>query len=268
MPTKYQAQVKMTPKAKPSSVRTEAVALPATTASNDTLAKRSKPYPLRPVSSLDVRAASVPKHQNAGIGYEISKRVIDIVGGSVLLIVALPMILIAAAAIRIETKGSPFFVQTRLGKRGKPFKIFKLRGMFIDARTRFASYYDYSQHRDLEFCFHHEQDPRVTRAGKFIRKSSIDELPNLWNVVIGDMSLVGPRPEIPEVLALYGPYREDYLSVKPGLTCLSKCTGRDRLTKKETIEIDLNYLRTRSFSTDLTILWKTFRGVVLRRDVF
>src|SRR6202030_1402 len=117
------------------------------------------------------------------------------------LTVAIPIILIAAIVIRIETKGSPFFVQTRLGQGGRPFKIFKLRGMFIDARTRFASYYDYSRHRDLEFCFHHEEDPRVTRAGRLIRRTSIDELPNLWNVVLGDMSLVGPRPEIPEVLA-------------------------------------------------------------------
>ena len=140
--------------------------------------------------------------------------------------------------------------------------------MFLDARTRFASYYDYSHQPDLDFYFHHEDDPRVTRAGRFIRKTSIDELPNLWNVVLGDMSLVGPRPEIPEVLALYGPYRNEYSSVKPGITCLSKCTGRDRLTKKETIEFDLDYIRKRQFSLDLKILWKTFRGVMLRRDVF
>jgi lipopolysaccharide/colanic/teichoic acid biosynthesis glycosyltransferase len=101
-----------------------------------------------------------------------------------------------------------------------------------------------------------------------LRKTSIDELPNLWNVVLGDMSLVGPRPEIPEVLNLYGPYRQQYLSVKPGVTCLSKCTGRDRLTKRETIEFDIEYIRTRSFRRDVSILWRTFRGVLLRRDVF
>jgi lipopolysaccharide/colanic/teichoic acid biosynthesis glycosyltransferase len=140
--------------------------------------------------------------------------------------------------------------------------------MYADARIRFPTYYDYSSKRDLDFCFHHEEDPRVTRAGMFIRKTSIDELPNLWNVVLGDMSLVGPRPEIPEVLVLYGPYRQEYLSVKPGVTCLSKCTGRDRLTKRETIDFDINYIRERSFRLDLTILWRTFRGVVLRRDVF
>jgi lipopolysaccharide/colanic/teichoic acid biosynthesis glycosyltransferase len=200
--------------------------------------------------------------------YEPAKRVFDLLLGSVLLIIAIPLILIAAAAIRLETPGSPFFIQTRLGRNGKPFRICKLRGMYIDARVRFPTYYDYSGKRDLDFCFHHEEDPRVTRAGMFIRKTSIDELPNLWNVVLGDMSLVGPRPEIPEVLALYGSYRSEYLSVKPGVTCLSKCTGRDRLTKRETIDFDIQYIRKRSFGYDLTILWRTFRGVLLRRDVF
>lgn len=276
MPTKYQAQVKMTPKAKPSPLRAEAVVLTAA-ASNDTVPARSKPAPLRPVSVVvppapgrldEARAPISSGEQAAGLGYRIVKRSFDFIVGLVLLVIALPIILIAAAIIRAETKGSPFFVQTRLGKGGKPFRIFKLRGMYIDARVRFASYYDYSRHRDLEFCFHHEEDPRVTRSGKFIRKTSIDELPNLWNVVLGDMSLVGPRPEIPEVLALYGPYREKYLSVKPGVTCLSKCTGRDRLTKRETIEFDLIYISKRGFLYDLQILWRTFRGVILRRDVF
>lgn len=200
--------------------------------------------------------------------YDAAKRVFDFVGGLALLMVAAPIILIAAVAIRLESKGSPFFVQTRLGKNGRPFKIFKLRGMFIDAKARFPDYYDYSNRQDLDFYFHHEFDPRVTRAGNFIRRTSIDELPNFWNVVAGDLSLVGPRPEIPEVLALYGAYREEYLSVKPGVTCLSKCTGRDRLTKRETIEYDLDYVRRRSFKLDLQILWRTFRGVVLRRDVY
>jgi lipopolysaccharide/colanic/teichoic acid biosynthesis glycosyltransferase len=200
--------------------------------------------------------------------YLFAKRIFDLTLGLVLLLIATPIILIAAAAIRLESKGSPFFVQTRLGKDGRPFKIVKLRGMFKDARVRFPSYYDYSKKNDLNFCFHHEDDPRVTRAGNFIRKTSIDELPNLWNVLLGDISLVGPRPEIPEVMALYGPYRDEYLSVKPGVTCLSKCTGRDRLTKRETIEHDLAYIRRRGFGLDMQILWRTFRGVIMRRDVF
>jgi lipopolysaccharide/colanic/teichoic acid biosynthesis glycosyltransferase len=276
MPTKYQAQVTMTTKVKPSQIVTEAVAhtAPLRSGAAAQRARSAQVVPLKPQnyssakSQNDALFVPVSKARITGLVYEAAKRVFDFILGLILLIIATPIILLAAVAIRVETKGSPFFIQTRLGKNGKPFKIIKLRGMFIDARTRFASYYDYSGHRDLEFCFHHEDDPRVTRAGRFIRKTSIDELPNLWNVVIGDMSLVGPRPEIPEVLALYGPYREEYLSVKPGVTCLSKCTGRDRLTKKETIDFDLGYIRTRNFRLDVQILWRTFRGVVLRRDVF
>ncbi len=145
----------------------------------------------------------------------MTKRSFDVVLGLVLLLIATPIILVAALAIRLETKGSPFFIQTRLGKNGRPFRIVKLRGMFIDAPHAFRELLRLLQPPELGVLLHHEDDPRVTRAGNFIRKTSIDELPNLWNVVLGDMSLVGPRPEIPEVLALYGPYREEYLSVKP-----------------------------------------------------
>jgi lipopolysaccharide/colanic/teichoic acid biosynthesis glycosyltransferase len=272
MPTKYQAQVKMTPKVNPSQVRSEAATQPL---QNSAVAKRAGGGLVRPALQSVPHPAQEARNEPQFIAaagtrwvYEAAKRVFDFVGGMALLVIAVPIILIAAAIIRLDTKGSPFFVQTRLGRNGRPFKIVKLRGMFKDARVRFANYYDYSSHKDLEFCFHHEEDPRVTRAGKLIRKTSIDELPNLWNVVRGDMSLVGPRPEIPEVLSLYGPYRDDYLSVKPGVTCLSKVTGRDRLTKKETINFDLDYIRRRGFLLDLQILWKTFCGVVLRRDVF
>ena len=201
-------------------------------------------------------------------GYEFSKRLFDVVVGTLLFIISMPIILILAAAVRWETDGSPFFFQTRLGLRGKPFRIFKLRGMYIDARERHPELYDYSANNGLDFHFHHQFDPRVTNVGNFIRRTSLDELPNFWNVMRGDMSLVGPRPEIPEVLALYGPYRDEYLSVKPGVTCSSKCTGRDSLTKQETIEFDLAYIRSRSTRTDLSLLWRTVKSVLLRRDVY
>jgi lipopolysaccharide/colanic/teichoic acid biosynthesis glycosyltransferase len=276
MPTKYQTQVTMTTKAKPSQVSRDAVTKSATSRT-EAIEQRTKSAQVVPLKAHTYSSAQSQSHilfapistrRTPGLLYYGAKRIFDLILGLIFLIIATPIILLAAVAIRVETKGSPFFIQTRLGKGGKPFKIVKLRGMFIDARKRFATYYDYSNHKDLEFFFHHEEDPRVTGAGKFIRKTSIDELPNLWNVVIGDMSLVGPRPEIPEVLALYGPYRDEYVSVKPGVTCLSKITGRDRLTKKETIAFDLDYVRRRGFLLDLRILWKTLRGVVLRRDVF
>lgn len=200
--------------------------------------------------------------------YLFAKRCLDIALGSVLLCCSLPLIVMAAIAVRLESKGSPFFIQTRVGVNGKPFRIFKLRGMYADARERFPELYDYSGHDGLDFRFHYEQDPRITRVGNFIRRTSIDELPNFLNVVLGSMSLVGPRPEIPEVSALYGKYRDEYLSVKPGVTCLSKISGRDLLTKEQTILMDIGYAWNRSVALDMKILWATFWSVIDRRNVF
>jgi lipopolysaccharide/colanic/teichoic acid biosynthesis glycosyltransferase len=276
MPTKHQILVKVNTNVNSSHAETDAVARsPAADSEASTkVARSARVLPLKAFAQApsrtqsDVRSRSGARARTDRIAYEAVKRIIDLAIGLPLLLIATPIILVSALAIRLDTKGAPFFIQTRLGMNGRPFKIVKLRGMFIDSRTRFASYYDYAKHTDLEFYFHHEEDPRITRAGKFMRRMSIDELPNLWNVVRGEMSLVGPRPEIPELLPLYGHHREQYLSVKPGVTCLSKCTGRDRLTKRETIDFDLTYIRDRCLGLDFRILWRTFRGVVLRRDVF
>jgi lipopolysaccharide/colanic/teichoic acid biosynthesis glycosyltransferase len=159
-------------------------------------------------------------------------------------------------------------MQERIGLKGKPFKIIKLRGMYVDARYRYSNLYHYEESKGLNFYFHTPGDPRVTKVGSFIRSCSIDELPNFINVILGSMSLVGPRPEIPEVMSLYGEYRDEYLSVKPGITCMSKCTGRDSLTKYESIQIDLTYVKNKSFITDLWILWRTFLVVVARKNAY
>lgn len=201
-------------------------------------------------------------------GYCMAKRCLDLVLGSILLCCSLPVIIVAAIAVRMESRGNPLFIQTRVGHNGKPFRIFKLRGMYADARERFPDLYDYSKHDDLDFYFHYEQDPRITHVGNFIRRTSIDELPNFLNVVLGSMTLVGPRPEIPEVSALYGKYREHYLAVKPGVTCLSKVSGRDLLTKEQTIRMDIAYIEHRSIAVDLKILWATFWSVLNRKNVF
>jgi lipopolysaccharide/colanic/teichoic acid biosynthesis glycosyltransferase len=220
------------------------------------------------LTDTQASAGSEARQRDNHALYRVTKRLLDLIVGSVLLIFTLPIILVAAMFIRLESPGSPFFLQTRLGRQGAPFRIFKLRGMHIDARERYPELYDYSHNRDLDFHFHYSSDPRVTRVGRFLRRTSIDELPNFWNVVVGDMSLVGPRPEIPDILARYGPHRDDYLSVKPGVTCRSKITGRDALTKRESIELDLQYIRNRGLREDLSILWKTFLSVLSRRDVY
>lgn len=198
----------------------------------------------------------------------LAKRVFDLILGVPLAIIATPIIILAAVMIRLETPGNPFFLQRRIGYNGQLFTIIKLRGMYIDARQRFPELYDYSRYDDLDFKFHYETDPRVTKVGSFIRKTSIDELPNFYNVVLGTMSLVGPRPEVPDVFSLYGQYKEDYVSVKPGITCSSKISGRDNLSKKETIELDIDYIKNQSFVSDLQILLKTFMNVMFKKDVY
>lgn len=203
---------------------------------------------------------------NSNPFYAIAKRALDVVLGGILLVLSAPVILLAAVAVWLESPGNPFFVQTRVGLNGKPFKIFKLRGMHIDARQRFPDLYDYKKFDNLDFHFHYEPDPRITQVGKFLRRASIDELPNFLNVVLGSMSLVGPRPEIPEILTLYKQFTLRYISVKPGVTCLSKITGRDLLTKRESVELDLGYVDRMSFGLDLQILSRTFGNVLFLRD--
>jgi lipopolysaccharide/colanic/teichoic acid biosynthesis glycosyltransferase len=196
------------------------------------------------------------------------RRLLDVSAGGILLLLSLPLILLAVLAIRLETKGNPFFLQRRIGLGGKAFTIVKLRGMNIDARVRFAELYGYSRHGGLHFHFHSRRDPRVTGVGAFVRRTSIDELPNFLNVVLGQMTLVGPRPEVSKMLDLYGTYKVAYLSIKPGVTCISKISGRDSLSKQESIEMDLGYLNTMSTQADLSILWKTLQGVLLRKNVY
>jgi len=205
-----------------------------------------------------------------GLGYRLGKGLMDVLLGWFFLLLSLPVIAIAALAVRADSKGNPFFLQYRVGKDGELFKIIKLRGMYIDARERYPELYDYSAAgagESLDFHFHYDEDPRVTRVGRFIRKTSIDELPNFMNVVLGHMSMVGPRPEVPDVFDMYGEYADLYQSVKPGITCMSKCTGRDSLTKRETLEIDMGYLSRKSLLGDCKIIWNTMLGVLLRRDV-
>lgn len=208
------------------------------------------------------------EEKKISLGFKLSKRVMDVVGGFIGLALSAPILLIVIVMIRKESKGPAIFKQTRIGLRGKPFTIYKLRGMYIDAKERFPELYDYSNKESLDFHFHEHEDPRITKIGKFIRRTSIDELPNFFNVLKGDMSLVGPRPEIPEVISLYGDDTAKYLSVKPGITCASKATGRDSLTKEETLKLDLDYIDNMSLKKDLSLLYTTFMQVVLRKNVY
>jgi len=192
-------------------------------------------------------------------------RVFDVVFAVVVLVLSAPVVLVAMLAIRIESRGPALFFQRRMGRDGREFRLVKLRGMYLDARERFPELYDYGRHRPEHadgFYFHSDGDPRVTRVGRILRKYSIDELPNFWNVLRGDMAVVGPRPEIPEMAHMYGEALPLMLSVRPGVTSPAKADGRDGLSLEETIENDLAYVESRSWKVDLTTIARTLANVV------
>lgn len=172
------------------------------------------------------------------------KRVLDLTLGSVLLVLVAPVIALAAIAVRIESAGQPFFLQQRAGKGGRPIRIYKLRTMRADVDP-------------YENSPQHAGDPRITRVGRVLRKTSIDELPQLINVILGDMSLVGPRPAFLHQAARYDEREHRRLSVKPGLTGLAQLAGRSALTWEERIALDLDYVGRHPVSRDLAILART-----------
>jgi lipopolysaccharide/colanic/teichoic acid biosynthesis glycosyltransferase len=193
------------------------------------------------------------------------RRAFDIAFALAVLILSAPVVLAAMAAVRLESPGSALFRQQRMGRHGRAFDLVKLRGMYVDAAERFPHLYDYSAARPEDcahYHFHQTGDPRVTRVGRVLRKYSIDELPNFWNVLRGDMSVVGPRPEIPELAPMYGDRLARILSVRPGVTSPAKASGRDALSLEETIESDLGYVDNRSFRRDLLTILQTVENVV------
>jgi lipopolysaccharide/colanic/teichoic acid biosynthesis glycosyltransferase len=198
----------------------------------------------------------------------VSKRAFDVAVAVTGSVIFAPVIAVAIAAIRLDSRGPAIFRQVRIGRGGKPFTIYKLRGMYIDARERFPELYDYAQHSDLDFFFHGRDDPRVTRVGRVLRRTSIDELPNLWNVLLGNMSIVGPRPEIPELADLLDPtVAVEYFSVLPGITCFSGLGGRDDMTKDARIALDAQYPARMSLREDVRIVMATAKAVLVQRGV-
>ncbi len=196
--------------------------------------------------------------------YRAAKRMLDVLGAGLGLAITSPLLLAAAVAVRVDSPGPAIFRQVRMGRNGVPFTMYKFRGMYVDARERFPELYAYrySEEEVLKLYFHVRDDPRVTRVGRFLRRTSIDEMPNLWNVLRGEMSLVGPRPEIPEMLPYYGARLEAFLAAKPGITSLAKCSGRDELNFADTLELELEYVAKRSLGLDVKILGRTLRQVL------
>ncbi|MCG3084808.1 sugar transferase [Anoxybacillus sp. LAT_35] len=193
--------------------------------------------------------------------YLIAKRTMDIIGAMIGLISLSWLFLIVAVLIKLEDpKGPVFFKQIRVGKDGKQFYMYKFRSMVTDAEKRLKELLNYNEVSGAMFKM--KNDPRVTKVGKFIRKTSIDELPQLWNVLKGDMSLVGPRPPLPREVAQYTEYDKQRLLVTPGCTGLWQVSGRSNVGFEKMVELDLKYIRERSLLYDLKIILKTIKIMV------
>ncbi len=197
-----------------------------------------------------------------------AKRAIDIVGASVGLLLGAPLFLGVAALVRLTSPGPAFLKQTRVGQDGRTFGLLKFRSMFIDADARRAALEAENQHGAGGITFKLKRDPRVTPIGRLLRKSSIDELPQLWNVLIGDMSLVGPRPPLPAEVARYTPAQRRRLAAKPGLTCLWQIGGRADLPFERQVELDIEYLTTRNVVMDILIMLRTVPAVLTARGAY
>lgn len=194
-------------------------------------------------------------------GYRFVKRGFDILASLMGLILLSPLFLIVAIAIKVDDpRGKVFYSQIRLGRGERPFKMFKFRSMFVDADKKLADLLKYNEVDGAMFKM--KEDPRVTRIGHFIRKYSIDELPQLINVLKGDMSLVGPRPPLEREVANYSEYAKQRLYVKPGCTGLWQVSGRNSVGFDEMVELDLQYIEKSSFWFDLKIMLLTVKIMI------
>lgn len=192
--------------------------------------------------------------------YETSKRAADIAVASSMLLLLFPVFLVVAALIYLEDRGPIFYYQTRVGKNGRRFRFFKFRSMVQNADVIKARLQE--QNEAVGPIFKMRNDPRITRIGRFIRRYSIDELPQFVNVLRGEMSLVGPRPHLPSEVERYTQRQERRMDVQPGLICFREVLGRSNMTFEQWVELDLLYIEHRSWSTDGTILVRLLPAVL------
>jgi lipopolysaccharide/colanic/teichoic acid biosynthesis glycosyltransferase len=196
------------------------------------------------------------QYQNQRYVYRFFKRTLDVVASGIGLIILSPVFLIVSLAIKAEDpKGPIFYSQVRLGKGQRPFKMYKFRSMVVDADKKLEKLLKENEVKGAMFKM--KEDPRITRVGKFIRKHSLDELPQLWNVLAGDMTLVGPRPPLEREVENYSEHDVQRLIVKPGCTGLWQVTERNDVDFRGMVELDLRYIQNSNLWFDITILIKT-----------
>lgn len=193
--------------------------------------------------------------------YLVSKRLIDIIGATFGLIITSPILVLIALFIKLEDpKGPIFFMQARNRNEIDTFKMYKFRSMYVDAEERLEELIHLNEQTGPVFKI--KNDPRITKIGKIIRKTSLDELPQLINVLKGDMSLVGPRPALPREVEQYTPYQMQRLLVKPGITCIWQVSGRNKISFDEWVELDLEYIKKRSLWLDLKLILMTIPALL------
>jgi len=212
---------------------------------------------VRPVSGLPLLQIAAPQFTG---GRRLVKRTVDIVGTLSLLAVLAPLLLLVGLLVVLTSRGPAVFSQERVGRGGKPFRLYKFRSMCVDAEARRAELVEANESNGVLFKIRH--DPRVTQVGRWLRRLSIDELPQLLNVLRGQMSLVGPRPPLPSEVEQYEQHVHRRLLVTPGLTGLWQVSGRSELSWEETVRLDLYYVENWSVALDAEILWKTLFAVV------
>jgi len=195
------------------------------------------------------------------------KRLLDIIASGIIILLLSPLFLTIAALIYIESPGAVLFKQTRVGRWGALFTMWKFRSMYMDAEERKKQL---MQQNEMSggVLFKMKRDPRITKIGRFIRKASIDELPQLWNVFKGDMSLVGPRPPVPAEVDQYSLADRRRLEVIPGITCVWQVSGRSDIPFPEQVELDVEYIESQSLWTDIKILFQTIPAVVMGKGAY
>lgn len=212
------------------------------------------------VKSINKSASSSRHTTEQKPVYDFFKRIFDIICSSVALIILSPVFLILTVAIKTTDKGPVFFTHRRVGKGGKPLNIYKFRSMVTNAEDLIKQFTP-EQKAEYERNFKLEDDPRVTKVGKFMRRTSLDELPQLFNILKGDLSIVGPRPVMEVETEIYGNYRDMLLSVKPGLTGFWAANGRSCTTYTRRRAMEICYIKNRSVCFDLKIILKTITSV-------
>lgn len=197
-----------------------------------------------------------------------AKRALDVVLSLCILLIALPLMLLVAALIKLTDGGNILHWQTRVGRAGQPFAFPKFRSMVTHAEILQQALHAANQHGSHGITFKMRRDPRVTWIGRIIRKTSVDELPQLWCVLKGDMSLVGPRPALVQEVARYGLDDRRRLDAVPGITCIWQVSGRADIPFPEQVQLDVEYIKRQSLREDLRLLWKTIPAVITGRGAY